>query len=112
MLSMPSAIMINVITHSAIVLNVLMLSVVMFSVVLFSVLMLSVVTKCQLSVSLPLQYDFPGSTVSLFYKCGTTQSCFNNVGHLLVCKQSKRGWEAQIFYPYFVMSQLYETKIP
>ena len=38
-----------------------------------------------------------------------TQSCFNKVGHLLVCKQSKRGWEAQIFYSYFVMSQLYET---
>jgi hypothetical protein len=26
------------------------------------------------------------------------QSCFNKVGHLRVCKQSKRGWEPQIFY--------------
>jgi hypothetical protein len=25
------------------------------------------------------------------------QSCFNKVGHLRVCKQSKRGWEPQIF---------------
>jgi hypothetical protein len=40
-----------------------------------------------------------------------TQSCFNKVGHLLVCKQSKRGWEPQIFYSYF-MSQIYETEIP
>jgi hypothetical protein len=40
-----------------------------------------------------------------------SQSCFNKVGHLLVCKQSKRGWEPQIFYSYFVMSQLYEAKI-
>jgi hypothetical protein len=39
-------------------------------------------------------------------------SCFNEVGHLLDGKQSKRGWEPQIFYSYFVMSQLYEIKIP
>ncbi len=26
------------------------------------------------------------------------QSCFIKVGHLRVCKQSKRGWEPQIFY--------------
>ncbi len=31
-----------------------------------------------------------------------SQSCFNKVGHLLVCKQSKG--EPQIFYSYFVMS--------
>jgi len=42
---------------------------------------------------------------------GEVQTCFNEVGHLLACKQSKRGWEAQIFYSYFVMSQLYETEI-
>jgi hypothetical protein len=40
-----------------------------------------------------------------------TQSFFNKVGHLLNCKQSKRGWEPQIFYSYIVMSQLHETKI-
>jgi hypothetical protein len=28
---------------------------------------------------------------------GEVQNGFNEVGHLLVCKQSKRGWEAQIF---------------
>jgi hypothetical protein len=39
------------------------------------------------------------------------QSCFNKDGHLRVCKQSKRGWEAQIFYQYFVTSQLYESEI-
>jgi hypothetical protein len=38
------------------------------------------------------------------------QNCFDKVGHLLVCKQSKRLWEPQIYYSYFVMSQLYETK--
>jgi hypothetical protein len=43
---------------------------------------------------------------------GLAQSCFNKIKHLLVCKQSKRGWEPQIFYSYFVMSQLYETEIP
>ncbi len=43
--------------------------------------------------------------------CTNSQSCFNKVGHLLVCKQSKRGQEPQIFYSYFVMSQLYETEI-
>jgi hypothetical protein len=26
------------------------------------------------------------------------QSCLNKVGHLRVCKQSKRGWEPQFFY--------------
>ncbi len=43
---------------------------------------------------------------------GEVQTCFNEVGHFLVCKQSKRGREAQILYSYFVMSQLYETEIP
>ena len=32
------------------------------------------------------------------------KSCFNKVGHLHVFKQSKRGWEPQFFYSYFVMS--------
>jgi hypothetical protein len=36
---------------------------------------------------------------------GGGQSCFNKVGHLRVCKQSKRGWEP------IVMSQLYESEI-
>ncbi len=40
------------------------------------------------------------------------KSCFNKVGYLLVCKQSKRGWEPQFLYSCFAMSQLYETKIP
>jgi hypothetical protein len=39
------------------------------------------------------------------------QSYFNKVGHLHVCKQSKRGWEAQIYYQYFVTSQLHECEI-
>ncbi len=34
------------------------------------------------------------------------------VRHLHDCKQRKRGLEPQIFYSNFVMSQLYETKIP
>jgi hypothetical protein len=49
--------------------------------------------------------------LTIILKPGVPQSCFNKVGHLLVCKQIKRGWELQIFYSYFVMSQLYETKI-
>jgi hypothetical protein len=39
-------------------------------------------------------------------------SSLNKFGHLFVCKQSKRGWDLQISYSYFVMSQLYVTKIP
>jgi len=42
---------------------------------------------------------------------GDVQSCVNKFGHLLVCKQSKRGWEPQILNSYFVMSQLYESEI-
>jgi hypothetical protein len=44
--------------------------------------------------------------------CAMSQSCFTKVGHLHVYTQSKRGWEPQIFYSYFVMSQLSETEIP
>ncbi len=51
-------------------------------------------------------------TTMFFFYPAYPQSCFNKVGHLLLCKLSKRGWESQIFYSYFVMSQLYETKIP
>jgi hypothetical protein len=40
------------------------------------------------------------------------QSYFNEVGHLPVCKQSKRGWKPSKCYSHIVMSQLYETKIP
>ncbi len=36
----------------------------------------------------------------------------NKVGHLLVCKQSKRVWETPKNYQPIVMSQLYENKTP
>jgi hypothetical protein len=35
----------------------------------------------------------------------------NKIGHLLVGKQSKRGWEPPEFYSDIAMLQLYETKI-
>jgi glycerol uptake facilitator-like aquaporin len=55
---------------------------------------------------------FFASVVVYFVYWGKCQSCFNKVGHLLACQQRERGWEAQNFYSFFVMSQLYETKIP
>jgi hypothetical protein len=39
-------------------------------------------------------------------KVGINQSCFNKVGHLLVCKQGKRGWEPQFFHTSFFMKTL------
>jgi hypothetical protein len=49
--------------------------------------------------------------VELILHSMLAQSCFNKVGHLRVCKQSKRGWEPQIFFKYFVTSQLYDSEI-
>ncbi len=34
------------------------------------------------------------------------------LGIYLLVNKARVGWEAQIFYSYFVMSQLYETEIP
>ncbi len=39
-------------------------------------------------------------------------SRFNKVGIYFFANKARGGWEPQIFYSYFVMSQLYETEIP
>ncbi len=41
----------------------------------------------------------------------TNQNCFKKVGHLSVCKQSKRVLEPSKFYAQTVVSQLHDTKI-
>jgi hypothetical protein len=38
-------------------------------------------------------------------------SCFNKVGNVPVCKQSKSGWEPSKSYSHIVMSRLFGTKI-